>query len=921
VLKSLEASLLIFAIDYSEPPLSVKLHAPFTDVGKEASNDIILRDPLVSSHHLRFSYEGGWHVSCLSGTGLLFVNGQITDQAELSIGDQLVIGGTVLRLAVPSQPSASLTQNDIDVAPKLIVQCGNLRFAVPLRHETITIGRDPQSGIIIPSPFVGRRHAILHRQPDGQYMIEDLGSQNGLSWHGRRVSTHRLQPQHLLVIGAPSSDQQVTLSYQLPPPITQHIPLNTRSTATVITLGRDTGCTFTLISLLVSRRHAEIQRNADGAITITDLSSTNGTFVNEQRISHSTPLQPGNRVQIGPFRFIYDGTQLQSVGTTSGMRIDATDLVYIGSSGKTLLDHVSLAILPGELVAIAGGSGAGKSTLMKALAGIQHAQSGTVAFDGTDSYAYYDFFRGHIGYLPQANIAHDILTVEKALHYTARLRLASDVTNEEIADRISVVLNTVSLLHRRRNMISTLSGGERRRLNLAQELLAAPPVLFLDEPGSGLDPDMQRDLLNTMRAITAQGQTVVLVTHEIPDIEKCDRLAFMGVGGQLCYFGPPAEACDFFGVNSYEDIYAAVNTPQAALSWRQRFTQSTIFIHEVRKRLIAQPAKRPASTVGLSRARRLSFWSQTGLLSRRYIEILMRDRKNLAILVLQAPIISLVLTMVSPDGVFTEKSGPSPIDAQTVLFFMTITMIWFGTINAIREVCKESDIYLRERLAGLKIWPYLLSKVLVLTGICTVQAVILVLIVTAHTGLPPNSARLYFPPIAELFISIFLAGFAAQALGLCVSAFANTQEIAISAAPLLLIPQLLLAGIIFQLPGPAKIPADAMISRWTVQALGTSVDLNHLYYAQLVILDSTSKSVPNQPPTNQNANKNKFDPASYDSNPKLANYTTSVASGASWADARNSRRSHLLQSWFAISILGVIFIVISAMRLYAKDPR
>lgn len=915
------SSLLLFAIDTPDSFSHVQLSTSLLTVGRDTENDVVVNDPYVSRHHFQLAYlSERWHISCLPGAGLLFINGHQTDESDLMDGDQIVIGGTVLRLSEnTASPDLVRTMNVIDSVPELQVQCGTLRFSVPLRGSHITIGRDPQSNIILPSPLVSNKHAVLQSQPDGSFLISDANSVNGLRLGGKRIQQHLLQPHDVIVIGTSSSDRQIKLTFSNSSPAIQNVLLNTYATGDIITFGRDLNCTIPLSSPLISRKHANIYRDAKHAVIIEDMNSTNGTFVNEMRINRPTLLHVGDEVQIGPFKYIFTGEQLDAQQVYAGSRIDAIELVRSATNRKqVLLDHVTLTILPGEFIAVAGPTGAGKSTFMKALAGIQRAQSGKVLIDHIDSYEHDAYFRGRIGYLPQANIAHDTLTVEHALYYTARLRLASDMSEDEIADQIMKVLITVSLSHRRSSPIGSLSGGEKRRLNLAQELLAEPPILFLDEPGAGLDPDMQRDLIRMFRSIADQGQTVILVTHEKDDLALCDRIVFTGFGGKLCYTGSPSDIYAFFEVTEIEDIYALVKTEQGSLKWQQRFSQSSLYSREVTDRLRPQsaamniPYTRPSLYNKSPTTHRISSWAQTMLLVQRYTETLRRDPRNLTVLLLQAPAIALVLALVSASNVFNQTKGP--FDAQKVLFFLVVAAIWFGTINAVREISKENDIYLRERLAGLGIWPYLLSKIIVLTILCAIQTFVLVAIVVVHTGLPPDSAGLFFAPFVELLIGVFLAGFAGLAMGLCVSSFATTQELAISIAPLILIPQLLLAGVTFSIQGGAQVPADFMISRWAVQALGTSANLDHIYFEQLVLQN------PGTIPDSLIAGQDGFLTTDYDSNPLLAHYAFQGIPNLSWANAVDSRRSHLLLCWGVIGMLSIAFIFITAARQRAKDP-
>ncbi|HEX8035653.1 MAG TPA: ATP-binding cassette domain-containing protein, partial [Ktedonobacterales bacterium] len=278
-------------------------------------------------------------------------------------------------------------------------------------------------------------------------------------------------------------------------------PLAVPARGTSVQIGRAASSTYMLSDPKVSRRHARLVGTAAGQLILEDLASTNGTFVNHTPLTSARQLQPGDHVQIGPYQWLFDGTALAPahvdpahvdpahVDQTRGMRLDAIDLVRSVRGGrKVLLDHVTLSVMPGEFVTIAGSNGAGKSTLLGALAGFRRAQHGIVLFDGRDRHEYAGGLRGRIGYVPQADTVHRTLSVEDALRYAARLRLPRDLWPTEARQRIERVLADVDLLDHRHTLIKDLSGGERKRVNVAVELLADPPVLFLDEPNDGLDP-------------------------------------------------------------------------------------------------------------------------------------------------------------------------------------------------------------------------------------------------------------------------------------------------------------------------------------------------------------------------------------------------------------------------------------------------
>jgi ABC transport system ATP-binding/permease protein len=479
---------------------------------------------------------------------------------------------------------------------------------------------------------------------------------------------------------------------------------------------------------------------------------------------------------------------------------------------------------------------------------------------------------------------------------------------------------------------------------------------------------LQQGVRQNIKALTARGLTIVLVTHEPKDIDAADKVAVMGRGGRLCYYGKPANAQGFFGVSSFEDMLAAVNDDQQADYWRRRFESSPLYVQEIRGVLAPpvqpthpampfypgqpqQPAhaatatggwdgvwtllKDPATYQSLTQKTTYGPWLEQGkLLVRRGVEVLRNDQVNLLILLLQAPVMAALLYVLSGQNVL----GPGPgaphfdsINGRTVLLLLSVMAVFFGTNNAIREISKEGDIYERERLAGLGVVPYVMAKVALFSALVALQTLVLVVIVIMKTGLPPGSAGLFFGPFVELYIGTLLAGLAGMAMGLCVSAFANNSDKAVAILPLVLLPQILLAGVIFPLPaGPAQLLSDVAVSKWSLQAMGASVDLNHDYYVQAFgkfaqrAGTTDSAQICPQDPTDcakiDNGNA-AYAPSDFDNNPTAIAYnTTSDDATTSWADSPDGRRAHLLGSWFALLLLTAIFLAAAGIRQRVKDP-
>src|SRR5207302_1103713 len=233
-------------------------------------------------------------------------------------------------------------------------------------------------------------------------------------------------------------------------------------------------------------------------------------------------------------------------------------LKKIGNNNVTLLSNLSFTVPPRKFVALVGGSGAGKSTLMDALNGLRPAQEGKVLYNGQDYYRNLAAFGTQLGYVPQDDIVHRDLTVERALYYAAKMRLPGDFTDAQIKQRINEVLEDVEMTGRRKLLISKLSGGQRKRVSIALELLANPSLFFLDEPTSGLDPGLDRKMMFLLRKLADKGHTIVLVTHATNNINACEYVCFLARGGRLAYYGPPNEAKQFFNKTDFAEIHSSL---------------------------------------------------------------------------------------------------------------------------------------------------------------------------------------------------------------------------------------------------------------------------------------------------------------------------------------------------------------------------
>jgi len=718
------------------------------------------------------------------------------------------------------------------------------------------VGSAPDSDVRVVSDFVSGRHCTVTPHPLG-FEIEDLSSKNGVYIEGRRISaTAVVTPHTAVTLGRtlplpwddilaqlPGAAEQIdrTMVGQAAPATLGAIDLGARDGVFVI--GRSATCDVRINHPMVSARHARVTTQA-GVTRIADLGSSNGTFVDGVRIVHSTTLRVGNTVAIGPvvFTLAGDGTRLTPRTRPGEVTLEARGVGVMVGRGKRLLAEVDLAILPGELVGLMGPSGAGKSTLISALNGYLPPSEGSVTINGRDLYAHYDEFRGMIGYVPQDDIMHADLTVAEALYFSARLRLPSDHSDAEIRRRIATVLDDLGLNESAHTRIGNaerrgISGGQRKRVNVAMELLTDPPLLVLDEPTSGLSSEDALTLMHLLRRLADAGKTIVLTIHQ-PSLDVyrlMDSLIVVGkdsvshAGGRVAYFGPAfPDAISFFDrEDASKDDGRAPQSADGVLrglsrrpvaDWISEYHASHHHAIYVTDRLGAAPI---ADKPPLRRRRAARGISQFLTLTRRGLAVKLKDTWNTGILLLQAPLIALLIGLLFGSklrkyvdmSAFAEVAAP----VATTMFLLGVAAIWFGCSNAAREIVAEIAIYRRERMVGLGIPSYVASKLAILGLLCGFQCAVLLGIVGFF-----GKVSAAWP---TMYLSLFFAAFVGVAIGLLVSALARSGEVAAGVLPLVIIPMVIFGGVLLPLPDlprrplPMNLVAQAMPSRWAFESL------------------------------------------------------------------------------------------------------
>jgi ABC-type multidrug transport system ATPase subunit len=477
----------------------------------------------------------------------------------------------------------------------------------------------------------------------------------------------------------------------------------------------------------------------------------------------------------------------------------------------TLLDEIEFSIAPGELVAIVGPSGAGKTTLLETIAGVAPATDGFVRFDGVDVHANLPTFRGVIGFVPQDDTIHADLPLQHTLNYAARLRLPSATTAAEVQEAVTDAMASVGLLEHADVRVGALSGGQRKRANIAVELLTDPRVFFLDEPTSGLDPSTSADLVAHLRKLADQSATVVFTTHSIDDLESCDRVVFMANGGRVAFVGPMDAALEHFGVRSMPQLFRRLADGNAAPSRREHPVPplGVIVPRVVQRRAVAGP------------------FTQWAVLTRRSAETFVRNPLTLAILLASPVLVVSMFAVLFRPGTF-DVAHPSPSAMVMIGFWIVFAAFFFGLTYALLQIVTERTVVHRERLVGLRLGSYVASKVTVLIPFLFTVIVAMLGVLRLLDRLPNRPLSTY----ASMTASLLLCAIAALGLGLLASASVKNVAQATLALPMLCFPAVLFSGAILPVHLMARVGmilSTIIPSRWAFEAIGHDLGARQIF--------------------------------------------------------------------------------------------
>ncbi|MFJ8713021.1 ABC transporter ATP-binding protein/permease [Streptomyces violaceus] len=764
-------------------------------LGRDPQGDVVFDDARVSWRHATVSFNGrSWVIEDHGSTNGTFVQGQRIHHMELGPGSAVNLGnatdGPLLNLS-GAAASVATPQAQPQQQP-YAAQGANPGWAQQAPHQQ----QAPQAG-----------WQQQPQQPGGHIPQQQApgGAAGAPPAHGDR---------------SPTTFHQFSLGR-------------------VMRIGRALENELVVSDLQVSRHHAEFHATPDGRMEIRDLGSHNGTYVNGLPIPKGGGqlLGPADVVGVGHSTFRIVGDRLEEFVDTGEVSFSARHLTVTVDGGKQILKDVSFGVPEKSLIAVIGPSGSGKSTLLKALTGYRPADQGEVLYDNRNLYKQFAELRQRIGLVPQDDILHKELTVKKALKYAAKLRFPADTTAGEREARIDEVLRELKLDIHKEKKVTSLSGGQRKRVSVALELLTKPSLIFLDEPTSGLDPGMDRDVMQLLRGLADDGRTVLVVTHSVAELAICDKLLVMAPGGSVAYFGPPEEALNFFGYDTWADVFSAFENYRDydwAGRWKgsQHYQMYAADIDAVAPQSVQVPpmqAMKPPKPQG--------WMSQFVTLVRRYVSVIVSDKGFLALMVILPAVLGAVSLLIDADrGLLPNPANPQTGriipngTATTVLLILAVGACFAGAANSVRELIKERVIYERERATGLSRSAYLMSKVFVLGMITVLQGLLVGVIGFSSREIPEEGLVFGSATLVELSVPIMALGFTSMMFGLIISSLVKTAEKTMPLLVMFAIIQVVFTGCLFTLHGSVGVNQFSFLmpSRWAVAASGATLDFNKI---------------------------------------------------------------------------------------------
>lgn len=702
----------------------------------------------------------------------------------------------------------------------------------------LRIGRDESCDIVVSSNRISRHHATLSMIEDGQWLWRDE-SANGSFLNGERILDFSGTQQasiHLGSVDGPAvliSDDptldvnaiQSRLADSGDSPSEDFLDSKGFQLVDVTRIGRALDNNIVLDGPLVSAHHAHVVKLPHG-FDVIDLASSRGTYVNGKRITRQK-LNDGDVVSFGgnSVKFHRDGTVVP-VRDDSGLAIEVEHLSFT-VDGNHILNDLSFTVPPRKVLAIVGPSGSGKSTTLTMLSGIRGPSGGSVTIGGRDLQQEYENLRFSIGMVPQQDLVPAQLNVREAIDFAARLRFSRDVSVLDRSERVNQVIADLGLSERSDLRIDRLSGGQRKRVSVALEMLTKPPVLYLDEPTSGLDPGLDQQVMTLLRELADSGRTVVVVTHAVENLYLADLLMVLAPGGHIAYFGPPGDAPGYFNASDMPSVFLALETAPGH-EWARRWR-----IHEqgsgpTDAGKLAQNSQISGAESYRTRIRFTDAMSQFITLVARNARVVFADKPYVALLAALPLVLALTGILVgSAAGLGLIAGEPVNPGARFILTIFVLGAVFTGASTSIQELVKDRVIYQRERAVGLSRSAYILSKVVVLGAIASVQGFIFASL--SLVGRPGPAEPVILPWSLTVIVTVTIATLVSCMLGLLLSTLIPTRDAALPTLVIVTMVQVVLSGALpLRFEGLLNLVGPFVPGYWAFEAMASAINLSVL---------------------------------------------------------------------------------------------
>lgn len=580
-----------------------------------------------------------------------------------------------------------------------------------------------------------------------------------------------------------------------------------------------------------------------------------GPYIDGQPVSGVAALSPDDFFDFAESRYtMLDADQLEVVALGNANMV--ADELMAKSKSKVRLSYMSFVQLEQTVLAILGPSGAGKSSLFEALLGELPLESGRLFFNGLSMATHSRQIRGQLGFVPQQIDLHPSLTVEATLRYGFGLRSPAGRFKRDNA--VDDAIAVVGLEKQRGQLLSTLSGGQLRRVSIALELLTAPPLLMLDEPTSGLDANMDREIMRFLGEYARRSEpddpdkshTVMVVTHATEHLSMADQILVVVEDGAPAYSGPPRQIRRHFGFQTYADLMSMLLDRPREWASKYRDGEKAREAKREADRLGERSASEVAAAASRLRGSRhrspravfqklgVLVWRQCVLLGTR---ALTKNDRGPVDKIKNGAVISLPLTVAALSALLAAfvagspgLGGLKPSGAGSVSLTLLSTLcILSGQALTYSDVVNELAIIRREYRAGVGALPVLISKWLVYAVIAIAQAGLITALFCLIPGRGPTYGLLY-GPIISLFLSLAQLTVAAMTLGLLVSTVAAKLEHAVALVTAVSIAQIALNGITSNLSkaSPMSWLSDLFPDRWGLATAASSINLRGIDLAQ-----------------------------------------------------------------------------------------